>query len=279
MRPIWKGAISFGLVNIPIKLMTATSKNNIRFRNLHQECHTPIKMKRYCPSCDREVEYDELVKGYEYEDDHYVILKDEDFDNIPVASTKTIDIVDFVELKEIDPIYYLKTYYLRPAEGGEKPYLLLKNSLKSTNKVAISRITIRTKESLAVVRIIDDALALETMYFADEVRSTEALNLDNLEEKVNINQKEQKLATEIIDNLTAVFEPEKYENEYRQELMEIIRGKIEGEEVEMPEAKAPDRKIVDLMEKLKASVDTTEEEADKKKDKDKEQKEVETVSG
>ncbi len=258
MRTIWKGAISFGLVNIPIRLATATNKNNIKFRMLHKECKTPVDMVRHCPVCNTKVEYDSLARGYEYEDNKFVVLQDEDFDNIPIKSTRTIDIVDFVKLEEIDPIYYIKTYYLGPAEGGEKPYLLLKKALEKTNKVAISKITIRNKESLAVIRVISDVLALETMYFADEVRSAEDLNVERFEEKVNISAKEEELAIEIIDNLTDKFEPEKYTDEYREELMKIIRGKIEGKEIEVPEAVRTENKILDLMDKLKASVEASE---------------------
>ncbi|MFW6271191.1 MAG: Ku protein, partial [Bacillota bacterium] len=204
-----------------------------------------------------------------YEDNKFVVLQDEDFDNIPVKSSKTIDIVNFVKLKEIDPVYYIKTYYLQPAEGGEKPYLLLKNSLASTNKVAVSRITIRTRESLAVIRVLEDVLALETMFFAEEVRSVEEVPGQNLNEKIEIKEQEQELAVEIINNLTDRFEPEKYENKYKEELMQIIRSKIEGEEVEIPEIEEQDRKVVDLMEKLKASIQASEE---------KEKSEKETVT-
>ncbi|ACL69101.1 Ku protein [Halothermothrix orenii] len=269
MRTIWKGAISFGLVNIPIKLVTATTKKNIRFRFLHKECKTPVSTKRFCPTCKKEVEYGDLVKGYEYEDNKFVVLKDEDFDNIPVKSTKTIDIVDFVKLEDIDPVYYIKTYYLNPAEGGEKPYLLLKKAMDDTGKVAISKITIRKKESLAVIRVMDDVLALETMFFADEVRPASELGLNNIEEKIKIGKKEEELAVEIVNNLTTEFKPEKYTNEYREELMNIIRQKIEGKEVETPDVVPEERKIVDLMEKLKKSVEATEEGEGKKKKKTK----------
>lgn len=265
MRTIWKGAISFGLVNVPIKLITATSKNNVRFRMLHGKCKTPVKTKRYCPLCNEKVEYKDLVKGYEYEDNKFVVLNDEDFDNIPVKSTKTIDIVDFVKLEEIDPVFYIKTYYLSPAEGGEKPYLLLKKALLETNKVAISKITIRSKESLAVIRVIDNTLAMETMFFADEVRPIDRLQLENLEDKIEIKSKEEELAVEIVNNLTAKFEPEKYDDEYRQELMKIIREKIEGKEIEIPEAVTADNKVLDLMEKLRASVESSEKKKESEK--------------
>ncbi|MEJ6949723.1 non-homologous end joining protein Ku [Natronospora cellulosivora (SeqCode)] len=262
MRTIWKGAISFGLVNVPIRLSTATNKKNISFKMLHDKCKSPVNMKRYCKNCKTDVEYSDLVKGYEYESDKYVILRDEDFDNIPIKSTKTIDIVDFVSLEEIDPIYYIKTYYLSPAEGGEKPYFLLKKSLEKTNKVAISKITIRNKESLAVVRVLDDALALETMYFADEVKKTQELNLENLEEKISLQEKEESLAIEIVNNLTAEFKPEKYTDEYREELLNIIREKIDGEEIETAKAPELDNKVLDLMERLKASVEASEKKSE-----------------
>ncbi|QTL98960.1 Ku protein [Iocasia frigidifontis] len=272
MRTIWKGAISFGLVNVPIRLSTATNKNNIRFRLLHNKCKTPVNTVRYCTKCDEEVPYQDLVKGYEYEDNKFVVLRDEDFDNIPVKSTKTIDIIDFVKLEEIDPIYYIKTYYLAPAEGGEKPYLLLKKAMANTRKVAISKITIRNKESLAVIRVMDDLLVMETMYFADEVKTVDDLTIKTMEDKIKISDKEEELAVEIVDNLTAEFEPEKYDDEYRQELLDIIRTKIEGKEVEIHETAPVESKVLDLMDKLKASVEASEK-------KEKEKKESKQITG
>src|SRR5690554_477897 len=269
MRTIWQGAISFGLVNIPIRLTTATSKKNVRFRMLHNKCKSPVNMVRHCPACDVDVEYNDLVRGYEYEENKFVVIKDEDFDNIPVKSTKTIDIIDFVKLEEIDPIYYIKTYYLSPIEGGEKPYLLLKKAMEKTGRVAISKITIRNKESLAVIRAMDKTLALETMYFADEIRAVEEPNLPGLEEKIQISAREEELAIEIIRNLTAEFRPEKYTDDYREELMKIIRERIEGEEVEIPEMIPTDNKVLDLMERLRASVEASEKKARAAREKEK----------
>ncbi|HLV09735.1 MAG TPA: Ku protein [Halanaerobiales bacterium] len=267
MRTIWKGAISFGLVNIPIRLATATSKKNVRFRMLHNKCKSPVNMVRHCPACDVDVEYNDLVRGYEYEDNKFVVLRDEDFDNIPVKSTKTIDIIDFVKLDEIDPVYYIKTYYLGPAEGGEKPYLILRRAMEKTGKVAISKITIRKKESLAVIRVLNGVLALETMYFSDEVRSTGELNLETLEQKIELAEKEEEMAVEIVNNLTDQFEPEKYTDQYREELMKIIRDRVEGKEVEIAPERETENKILDLMDKLKASVEASEKEASEKKEK------------
>ena len=180
--------------------------------------------------------------------------------------------MDFVSLKEIDPIYYIKTYYLSPAPGGEKPYLLLRKSMEETNKVAITKITLRNKESLAVIRVLNDVLALETMYFSDEVKSTEEFDMENLQNKVIINEKEEKLAVDIINNLTTEFEPEKYTDEYREALLNIIRSRIEGKEVEIPEEVNDENKVLDLMEKLRASVEASAQETAKKKTKKKSRK-------
>ena len=270
MRTIWKGAVNFGLVNIPVKMLTATSKNNIKFRYLHEKCNTPVKTTRYCPSCEKEVTFDEIVKGYEYADQQFVVLKEEDFANIPVKTTKTIDIIDFVKLEEIDPVYYIKSYYLNPGEGGEKPYFLLRNSLQETNKVAVTRISIRSKESLALIRVMDEVLVLETMYYADEVKPVEGLGVKKMGKQIEINEREKELAVEIINNLTDQFKPEKYENRYRQHLREIIDKKIAGEDIKIPEIKEGDAKVLDLMEKLKKSVESIEQEekpARKKSDK------------
>ena len=266
MRTLWKGSISFGLVNVPIKMYTATSKKNIRFRQLHSECHNPISYKKYCPTCEEKVESGDIVKGYEYEKGKYVILRDEDFDNIPVASTKTIDIVDFVDLEDIDPVYYSKSYYLSPSEGGEKAYILLSQAMKDSNKVAIAKITIRNKESLACIRVLDnETICLETMFFPAEVRDSADLRIEDLTGKIEVNENELSMAKELISNLSTEFEPEKYTDEYREELLNIIRQKIEGQDIEVPE-RAVSGKVVDLMDALKASLDAAQDEKEKKKE-------------
>ncbi|MEC9488891.1 MAG: Ku protein [Halanaerobium sp.] len=266
MRAIWKGSISFGLLNVPVKLGAATRKKSIRFRTLHKECGTPIKQVRFCPTCNKEVEWEDTVKGYEYETNKFVILDDEDFDNLPVKSTKTIDIVDFVQLTEIDPVYYIKTYYLQPAEGGEKPYLILKDALQETGKVAITKVTLRNKESLAVVRVLDDVLALETMFFPAEVRSSSEVGIEGLEKKIAISEVEMKMAVEIVNNLTAPFHPEKYTDEYRSALLEMIRKKAENEDYSIPEPVVPEDKVVNLMDKLRASVEATRKEREARRE-------------
>ncbi len=254
MRPIWKGSISFGLVNIPIRMFAATEKKSVKFRHLHNECHTPLEQKRVCPNCNKEVAWEEIVKGYEYDNGKFVIINDEDLEHIPDKTTKTIDIVDFIELPEIDPVYYDRSYYLSPGETGEKAYNLLQEAMQETGKIAVARLTIRSKQSLAAIRTFNDILSIETMYYPDEVRNT--MELPNWNRDIVTQENELKMARELIKNLTAPFEPGKYTDEYRKALLEIIEAKVAGEDVSVVEA--PERgRVVDLVEALKASVDAT----------------------
>lgn len=256
MRTLWKGSISFGLVNVPIKMYSATQKDSLHFKQLHDACHTPVTYQKFCPKCEQTVSHENLVKGYEYEKGKYVVLQDEDFDNIPVASTRTIDIVDFVDLEEIDPIYFSKSYYLSPHEGGEKAYILLSQAMRETNKVAIAKITIRNKESLACIRVLrDETICLETIFYPAEVRSSADLKINDLIKKISINSNELKMAKELINNLSSEFAPDKYTDEYREELLKIIRRKVEGQDVKIPE-RMVSGKVVDLMEALRASLET-----------------------
>lgn len=260
MRTLWKGAISFGLVNVPIKLFTATERKTLKFHFLHQECLTPIEYQRHCPHCNRKVENHEIVRGYEYEKGKYVVMKDEDFEQIPAANTRTIDIVDFVDLKDIDPVYFDKSYYLAPDETGVKAYTLLIKSMEETGKIAIAKIVIRSKESLAALRVRNGVMLLETMFYPDEIRSSEGL-FDGHKD-VKIHENEIKMAISLINNLAAPFQPAKYTDEYRRALLEIIRAKVEGQEVAVPE-KPVAGKVVDLMEALKASVELAKKERGK----------------
>ncbi len=256
MHSLWKGAISFGLVNIPVRLYTATEKKDLKFRYLHSECHTPIRYERICPTCNREVAQEELVWGYEYEKDKFVILDQADFESIPLETTRTIDIVDFVNLSEIDPIYFEKSYYLEPGEGGQKAYALLKKAMEDTGKIAIAKVVIRSKEALAAVRVYGKALAMETMFYPDEIRSTEALA--NLETEPTLHENEIAMATTLISNLSASFKPEKYTNEYRKALMELINARIQGEKFETPPPREHGQ-VIDLMAALEASLRATED--------------------
>lgn len=255
MRSLWNGSISFGLVNIPVKLYAATSHNDIKFNYLHSPCHTPIRYEKVCPTCKREVPQEEIVRGYEFQKGRYVVLEDEDFENIPVKQTKSIDIMDFVGLAEIDPVYFERSYYLEPAEGGLKAYHLLKLAMQETQQIAIAKVVIRSRETLAAVRVYGPGLALETMYFPAEVR--DILQLAGIDAEPEVHENELKMAISLISNLTSKFQPEKYENEYRQALLEIIDRKVAGEAVTPAPAPPPAGKVIDLMAALEASVNAT----------------------
>lgn len=257
MRTLWKGAVSFGLVNIPIKMYVATEKKDIKFSYLHKECMSPVHYQKFCAQCQREISHEEIVRGYEYQKGNYVLLNEEDLERIPLENTKTVDILDFVELNQVDPIYFDKTYYLEPAEGGEKAYTLLIEAMTATSKAAIAKVLIRTKQSLAALRVKDKVLIMETIFYPDEIRSPASLNLGF--DKAKLHDNEIKMAISLIENLSTNFDPAKYEDEYRKALWEIIQARIVGKEVVNPEPVNEKGNVVDLMEALKASVKLTEE--------------------
>jgi len=262
MHTVWKGAISFGLVNIPIKMFTATEDKDIKFRYIHKTCNTPLNYKKVCPSCNVEVNEEDVVKGYEYEPGHFVVLKDEDFKAIQGDSgTRNIEILDFVRLSEIDPVYFDKTYYLAPQDAEGKAYNLLRRAMDDTGRIAIARVTIRNKPTLAALRVYRDALVMETLFYADEVRPSE--QIPNLPRKTDTDEKELDIAVKLIDSLTAEFKPEKYTNEYRTVLTDMINKKIEGEEIRVA-PQAAKNNVIDLMEALKASLKETKKKTDRK---------------
>lgn len=254
MHTMWKGSISFGLVNIPVKMFAATEDKDIRFRNIHKECHTPIKYEQVCPSCNKKIGPDDIVRGYEYEPGRFVIIEDSDLDAIRPDITKAVEIIDFVLLEEIDPIYFAKSYYLAPQDTGSKAYNLLREAMDKTGRIAVARIVIRDKESLAVVRVYKNLLVLETIYYPDEVRDVK--QVPGLVENVKIVEAELSMATQLIDSLTHEFQPEKYKNDYRDKLMELISKKAEGDEIVTRPA-AQRTNVVDLMQALQASLQQT----------------------
>ncbi len=255
MHTMWKGSVSFGLVNIPIKMFAATEDKQIKFRYLHDQCHTPVKYQKVCPTCNREITQEEIVKGFEYETGKFVIIKDEDLEGLQPAFSKAIEIIDFVDLVEIDPIYFDKTYYLSPQDTGGKAYNLLRQAMLDTGKIGIAQITIRSKQSLAALRVYKNLLVLETIFYPDEVRAVDLV--PGVPENVQVDEKELTMAKQLVENLTAPFEPDKYKDDYREALREMINKKIEGEEFEVaPEA--PQRNIIDLMQALQASIEQTE---------------------
>jgi DNA end-binding protein Ku len=249
-RSLWKGAVSFGLVTIPIKLYTATDEKDVSFNMLHKKDHARIKFQRMCSEEETPVENSEIVKGYEISPDNYVVLEDEDFKKVPVNSTRAIEITDFVPAEQIDPIYYQKTYYLEPDKVGQKPFALLREVLKDSRLVAVAKVSLRQKEQICTLRVYGDTIAMETMFYPDEIRSAEDLEVPG---KVEIGEKEMKMAKSLVEMLTGDFEPEKYHDNYREALLELIEAKSEGEEIKRPAPVAG--KVTDLMEALRASVE------------------------
>ncbi|KKM12314.1 DNA repair protein [Clostridiales bacterium PH28_bin88] len=256
MRAMWKGAISFGLVTIPVKLYTATETKDLKFNFLHDVCKTPIRYEKVCPACGREVTNDEIVRGYEYEKGRYVVIKEEDLENLPLDTIRSIQIVDFVNLAEIDPIYFMKSYFLAPGDLGLKAYRLLYRAMDESGKIAIAKVALRAKESLAAIRVYQDSLMMSTMYYPEEVRSAE--HLPELAGEVKLHDNEIKMAKNLIENLTAPFEPGKYTSEYREALMNLISAKIADEDIIVPQ-RPEETKIIDLVEALRASVEATKE--------------------
>jgi DNA end-binding protein Ku len=256
-RSMWKGAISFGLVTIPVSVYPATEEKTLRFNQLHDEDGGRIRMKRVCSVDGEEVGYEHIVKGYEYEKDRYVILTDEDFEAVPVESSRAIDIQQFVDLEEIDPMMYKKSYYLVPEETGAKAYALLREALNRSGKVGVAKVSFRDKEHLAALRFRDEAFVLETMYWPDEIREADFGGID-VTAKVRSNELE--MAQTLIDNLSADWDPAEFKDEYREAMLGIVEAKINGEEIEVVEAE-PTAKVVDLMDALKASVAAAKKEA------------------
>lgn len=252
MHTMWKGAISFGLVNIPIKLYAATEDKDIKMRYLHKECHNPIKYEKVCPVCNEEVKPEEIIKGYEYEPGKFVELDKKELDELTSDANKSIEIIDFVDLKEIDPIFFNRSYYVGPNDTGEKPFSLLKQAMENTGKIGLAKITLRSKQHLAVVRVYKQGLVLETIFYPDEVRNVD--QVPGIPENINIDEKELKMAEQLIEQLTTEFEPSKYTDEYRTQLMNLIQGKITGEEITVAKDK-PKANVVDLMDALQASLD------------------------
>ena len=248
-RSIWSGTISFGMVSIPVNLFAATQDKDISFHLLHEECGNRLKQVRWCPYHERAVEWDEVARGYEYAKDEYVVLTDEDFDKLPLPSKHTIELSAFVEEREIDPIYYEKSYYLEPKPEGAKAYALLMRVLEEKGLTGLAKIAIRNKEQLCALRPQDGTLILETLYYPDEIRvekSAEALD-------VRVSEREMEMATTLVNVLSDHFDPTKYQDEYRQALMELIEAKQKGQEVVAPPA--PSAKVVDLMAALRESVE------------------------
>jgi len=257
MHTIWKGSISFGLVNIPIKLHAATEDKDIKLRTLHKECHSPIKYEKVCPVCEVEVKPEDIVKAYEYTKGKYVVLENEDLEKLKKENEdRAVEIIDFVKMEQIDPIYFDKTYFMSPHEGGSKAYSLLRKALQDSQKVGIARMIIRSKEQLGVIRVYENTLVMETIHYPDEVRK--AADVPNVPAEDKVTDRELDTAILLIDQLTTEFEPGKYIDEYRNALLELIEAKRTGQEVVTPAApKEAASNVTDLMAALQASIDRT----------------------
>jgi DNA end-binding protein Ku len=259
MRAIWKGSISFGLVNIPIALYPATRREDLRFRLLRKSDLSPVNYKRVAEKDGKEVTWNEIVKGYEYEKGKFVILNEKDFQRVDLEATQTVDIQDFVDLEEIDPMYFYKPYYLEPQKGGDKAYVLLRETLKETKKVGIAKVIIKTRQYLAGVKPLKHALVLELMHFAEELSDAEKLNVPK---SLEPGKREVDMAKALVGSMTSKWDPKKYKDDYRDALLEVIEEKVEsgGKEVEeKPKEKKPSSKVIDLVAVLQESLAQSQE--------------------
>jgi len=252
-RAIWRGAISFGMVSIPVKLYTATENHDVSFRQLAEEDLKPIKYLRWSPTLDREVQFNEIKKGYEYAKDQFVILEDEDFENLPVPSKHTIVITQFVAQSEIDPVFFEKPYYLDPDEVGTKPYTLLLRAMEEKGLIAIGKLAMRQKEQLVAIRPHEGHMTVEMLLYPDEVRPFEGIDVSD----VKVSAAEMKMAFALIDMLHEPFDPAAFTDEYRDVLMNMITTKLEGGEVVTSSPEEAPAQTVDLMAALRASIEAT----------------------
>jgi DNA end-binding protein Ku len=254
MRTIWNGSISFGLVNIPIGLALATQRSDVAFRTLHRECGTPIKQKRWCPFHERDVEADELVKGWEVAKGEFVIVEESDLESVALQRSQSIEILRFVALADVDPVYFDRTYYLAPAaaDAQRRPYVLLLRAMQESGMAAVGKFVLWGKENLCLIRPQGDTLALETLFFAEDVRSKK--EIEEAVEATEVKKPELALAGQVIESLVGEWNAAEFENEYRRELQTMLDAKLAGQEIKRPEP-APETPVIDLMEALRRSVE------------------------
>jgi DNA end-binding protein Ku len=253
MRTIWNGSINFGLVNIPIGLAVAQQRKDTAFRTLHRECGTPIKQKRYCPVHERDVEADELVKGWEFAKGQFVLVEESDLDAVALQRSQSVDIVRFVPVDQVDPIYFDRAYYLAPAgpEAQRRPYVLLLRAMQDAGMAGVGKFVLWGKENLCLIRPLGESLVLETLYFAEDIRPR--AEIDEAVEETDVKDPELAMARQLVESLVGDFDPEEYKNEYRNELRAMLEAKLAGQEITRPEP-APEAPVIDLMDALKQSV-------------------------
>ena len=254
MATIWKGAVTFGLVNIPVELRSAVRTDRLSFRLLHADDLSPIKYERICEAEREPVPWGEIVKGYEYEKGKFVVMTDEDFEAAAIESSRTIDILDFVREEEIDPRYFDTPYYLAPTKGGEKAYALLREAVRESRTVGIGKIVIRQKQHLSAIKVVGDALVLEIMRFSHELVDATGMSFPSAE---GLRPQELQMAQQLIASLAEPFQPEKYTDDHRANLMKIIRAKMKGRKIEAkaPPEEAPETEVIDLMDRLRESLE------------------------
>ena len=256
MRTLWKGSLSFGLVTIPVRMYPATDEKSISFNQLRASDHSRIGYQRIAKADGEEVPYDQIVKGYEYEPDRYVVFDPDELDALKPASSRSVEILQFVPLDQIDPIYFQRSYYLAPEATGAKAYGLLSRAMRDKSSVAICKITLRDKEHLATLRLRDEMFVLETMYWPDEIRSLSLEDVD-IDEVPEPRPQEVAMAEALIENLTEDFDPSAYKDTYREQVLEAVRAKVEGQEITMVDDTGEPAGVVDLMEALRQSVEAS----------------------
>lgn len=252
-RALWKGAINFGLIHIPVRMYKAASGRDIRFRELHDTDHQPLKQKRVCSRDGKEVTREHVVKGYEVSKDHFVIIKPEELDALEKAEPHTITIENFVELDQVDPVYFENSYYVVPDKNAARAYALLLAAMTDKGKAAVARVVLRQRQQLVLLRSSEDVMTMSTLYYADEVVSKD--NLEGVPHLHAPDKRELDMATKLIESLSEDFHPEKYHDEYREKLMELIDAKAEGEKWTPPKAHRETAKVVDLVSALQASLE------------------------
>ncbi len=256
MRPLWKGAISFGLVTIPVSLYPAIRREELKFRMLRKSDLSPINYKRVAEADGKEVQWDQIVKGYEYEKGRFVVLKDEDFARVDVEATQTVDIINFVKIEEVDPLLFYKPYYLEVGKGGQKAYVLLRDALLEADRIAIAKVVIRAREHLAAVKPQKPGLILELMYFPSELIDASEFKAPTVK---SVGKSETRMALQLIESMTTRWEPEKYTDEYRDALKDLIEEKVEhgGKATPAPPKKKKPSNVVDLVSILQKSIEET----------------------
>jgi DNA end-binding protein Ku len=254
MRPVWRGAISFGLVTIAVRMFGSTEEHDFRFHQVHPEDGGRIRYKRVCEVCGNEVEYRDIAKGYELDDGRVVVLTDEDFSKLPVATDKSIQVLEFVPTEEVDPIFFQKTYYLEPDKTAGRPYVLLRQALEDTDRHALVKISIRQRESLGILRARDDVLVLHTIFWPDEIRKPD---FGFLEQDLEVRPQELKMATSLIDNMAGSFKPQQFTDEYRDAMAELVAAKADGAELPERPEEEDTGDVIDLMTALERSVEQT----------------------